>query len=209
MKIGKVVSVKSFNFDVILKCDRVKLLLYLLSAFGILFGFFFFSKEGNSYFLLKAIFSKIVYLKASSDFVKSFLFSLLGLIVPVILIIVFGSSAFGVVVIPLTVAFINYIFGGLLAFSYYNYKLSGLAFNAVLLIPTFFFFIIALIICSSSVIKYSLFQLSSLSSSKSGRMSIEFSSMIKKQVLVFVLILCDAILEVVLNKLFISAFDFL
>lgn len=208
MKFGKVVSIKSLNFKFILNCDRVKVLLYILSLSGLLFGFIFYSNNGNSVAVSKNIFSGIIYFKTGKDIVKSYLLSLICFMSPSVLIFVFGSSIFGVIVTPLFIISLNTLFGTLLSFSYHNYQIGGLAFNCVLLIPTYLLFLIGFVISSSAVMRFSLYQFNSLSKGKSLRISAEFAAMLNKQLVVLVIFLFDAFLEVVLNRIFIKSFNF-
>ena len=103
---------------------------------------------------------------------------------------------------------INAIFGTVLALSYQHYQISGLAFNSVLLIPSYTVFLIALIISSTSILKYSLFQFNCLVKNNSAKLAVEFHSMLKKQLMVLIILIPNAVLEVLLNNLFIKTFKF-
>ena len=209
MKFGKVVSIKSLNFKFLLNCDRVKLILYILSALGLFFGFLLYSKDGNSAIISKEIVSRIIYFKMGKDAVKAFFIAFVCLITPSVFTIIFGSSVFGVVVIPMLIMLINTTFGTVLSYSYHNYQIGGLAFNSVLLIPTFLFFLIGFITSSAGVMRFSLYQLNLLTKGKGFRISNEFSVMLKKQIIVLFIFVFDAFLEILLNRIFVNSFNFL
>ena len=207
-KAGKVVSLNRLNLSFILKCDRVKLSLYLLSVIGLFAGFALYSKDSCSGYIAKFLFSNLLSFKLRKDIVLSIIIALSSFISVIVVSVIFGASVFGIVVIPIFLMIINGLFGTMLALSYQSYKIAGLAFNSVLLIPSFAVFIIALTISYSAILKYSIFQLNALNSGSGGKLSVEFSRMLKKQLTVLIILIPNAVLEVILDQLFIKSFDF-
>lgn len=209
-KPSKVVSLNRLNLSFILKCDRVKLLLYVLSAIGLILGFILYSKDNNSSYFAGYIFSKIIKFKLRKDFITSFIFAFSAFLSIVVISIILGASVFGIVVVPVIALLLNGFFGTVLALSYQKYQIGGLAFNSVLLIPSYTVFLIAIIISSTAVLKYSLFQLNSLiKNNGGGKISFEFNIMLKKELWVLLIIIADSVFEVALNCIFVKAFDFL
>lgn len=207
-KTGRVLCLNSLKLDFLMKLDRVRASLCILSAAGLLTGILLFSVKNSSFDIAKTVFGAIFKFKTGDNFAIAFLIAS-GIFLSVILLqIIFGSSVFGVIVVPLSAFSINCIFGMTLAYSYNTYKLSGLAFNSILLIPTFAIFLFGFIVSSSALLNYSICQLKNLSKKRNSKDNADFSAMLKKQLFASLIMLFNALLEVILNHIFIANFNF-
>ena len=72
-----------------------------------------------------------------------------------------GASVFGVITVPCFVLIKGFIYGGITAYLYSEFALKGIAFNAVVFIPSIIIFIIVWLVASREAIRFSL-KLSSL-----------------------------------------------
>lgn len=205
---GRVFSLNSLKLNFIPKLDRVRAILCITSAVGLLLGFILFSQDNNSAEISGFLFKVILSFKLGDNFLISLLIAATAFLSVILILIIFGSSVFGVVIIPLATLSVNCLFGMILAYSYHTYKITGLAFNSILLIPTFSVFLIGMTVSSSALLNYSLSQLKNLSKNRNSTQKTIFLAMLKKQLIAALVLIFNAVFEVVLNRIFITNFNF-
>lgn len=204
-KTGGVFNLYKLNLKPILNCDRVKLIYAVITVLGVLIGLFLFNSNSLSNEFSKFFFEKLLIYKKSADFLFQFSSSFFVFFLIIFIIISFGTSPFGIVILPLISLSINVIFGSILAYSYSSMDIKGIAFNSVLLIPTYILLSFGMInsLSSAQSFAYSLFS-SLIGKSKSSQISLKFNEMLKKHISVLIIIFLASLFDIAISRVFVK-----
>ena len=154
MQKGKVLSLKNFKLADFVARNNILTILVVLIAGGIAVGIFTQSKiqllsEYSADYL-----ERFIALRSGESFVSVALSSFMGSALVLLLLFAAGTSMLGVVLVPLLTAVRGMFFGGVSALLYSQYAVKGIAFNAVLIIPSAFVFVIALLLAARDSIRF-------------------------------------------------------
>lgn len=165
MQKGRVVSLKSFGVVEFLRNNSFLLIILCFLSLGIILGIFIF----DDFEILKSYPTEYItdYIASREDtaFGKIWLVSMLDSLSILFLLFLLGASLFGVITVPCAVMVKGFFQGGITAFLYSQYGLKGIAFNAIIYIPSTIVFIIVMLIASRESIRFSL-KISSLTLNK-------------------------------------------
>ena len=111
----------------------------------------------------------------------------------------------GVVLVPVAAVLRGIIYGGVSAFLYSQYTVKGIAFNAVLIIPSAFVFVIALLLASRESVRFSLLIARiSLPATPAVNLSYDFKNYCGRYLLISLIALASALTDAVLSCFFIG-----
>ena len=148
MQRGKVLNLSRLRFTEVL--FKNKLLIISLAVFlaGIIFGIISVGKYKNLTDFSAGFITDFMDLRNTEKFSKILLSSFFNSVTVLIVFAVFGTSMFGVVTVPFLLSVIGVIYGNITAYLYSEFALKGIAFNAVIFLPSVIVFLIVLLLAS-------------------------------------------------------------
>ncbi len=156
MRKSAIVNLNSSKFVNTLRLNYLIIIFSVVYILGIFLGTFLVSKNSAVATAAATTFSGHLEVRQSAGFFRIFLNSFLDLLPVALAVYLCGTSLVGVALIPLVIAFKGVSLGVLSGYLYSAYLLKGIAFNALLLIPTNLIAAIALIICGRISYNFSL-----------------------------------------------------
>ena len=157
MQRGTVVNLKHFKigFDFI-KQNWKLILLTLCFIVGIILATFSTNKTGYIFKQLNLASQNFIELRLSKDFLKIFLKSFLINLGFLLAIFVLGSSVNGITLVPVVIGIKGYLLGFLISRIYSVYELKGIAFCALIVIPSSIITVICLFVFSQFAMCFSI-----------------------------------------------------
>ncbi len=205
---GRVINLRWFNklFKAIFKNKEIIILVLIFLSF-VLLGVLRFKGDSNNEWIASYL-SHYVAIRLNSSFFKIFISSFLTSLCWMVLILILGTSVFGVINVPLILAAFGFFCGNVSAFLYSNYSLKGIAFHSVIMLPSELFCIIALLLCSVSAIGFSVKTIN-LTFSKTMPYSLynDFKICCYNHLVFSVLILISALIDALLSINFLNSFN--
>ncbi len=156
MQKGTVLNLKNLRLTEFFRENNILVILFLFMLAGITIGIFTESKfsllsnYADTY--IKSFISDRTDETFFSITSKAFMSSMLALLI----VFAAGTSMLGVIIVPLTVTFRCLLYGAISAYLYSAFSVKGIAFNAVLIIPSVIIFVIALLLAARESVKFSL-----------------------------------------------------
>ena len=209
MKKTKIICINEFNIIKFIKNNKLLLLLLFLFVLGVILSVVLYRKD-----FLSNKFSIWIYNCYFSTKINSFLLSLgkcfISLLLIVVLFFICGTSMMGIITVPILISALGFTIGSLVSHVYSVYGIKGVAYTAVILVPSALIFLSALFVTSRHTINFS-FSLAKLtfSNSLSKNISQEFKGYCFKYISLFVFTFLSAFLDVILNNSFVKYFEFL
>ena len=208
MQRGKVLNLSRLRFTEVL--FKNKLLIISLAVFlaGIIFGIISVGKYKNLTDFSSGFITDFMDLRNTEKFSKILLSSFFRSIAVLIIFAVFGTSMFGVVTVPFLLSVIGVIYGNITAYLYSEFALKGIAFNAVIFLPSVIVFLIVLLLASKEAVNFSL-KISSLTFAKSGlyNLTLEFKKFLISFLLFISAALVSSLIDAVISCSFIKYFQ--
>lgn len=208
MQRGKVLNLSRLRFTEVL--FKNKLLIISLAVFlaGIIFGIISVGKYKNLTDFSAEFITDFMDLRNTEKFSKILLSSFFNSVTVLIVFAVFGTSMFGVVTVPFLLSVIGVIYGNITAYLYSEFALKGIAFNAVIFLPSVIVFLIVLLLASKEAVNFSL-KISSLTFSKSGlyNLTLEFKKFLISFLLFISAALVSSLIDAVISCSFIKYFQ--
>ena len=208
MQRGKVLNLSRLRFTEVL--FKNKLLIISLAVFlaGIIFGIISVGKYKNLTDFSAGFITDFMDLRNTEKFSKILLSSFFNSVTVLIVFAVFGTSMFGVVTVPFLLTVIGVIYGNITAYLYSEFALKGIAFNAVIFLPSVIVFLIVLLLASKEAVNFSL-KISSLTFAKSGlyNLTLEFKKFLISFLLFISAALVSSIIDAVISCSFIKYFQ--
>ena len=206
MQKGKVLSLKNFKLADFVARNNILTILVVLIAGGIAVGIFTQSKiqllsEYSADYL-----ERFIALRSGESFVSVALSSFMGSALVLLLLFAAGTSMLGVVLVPLLTAVRGMFFGGVSALLYSQYAVKGIAFTAVLIIPSAFVFVIALLLAARESMRFSvLIAKISLPGSPSVNLAFDFKNYCGRYLFIALIVLASALVDAVLSCSFLDS----
>lgn len=209
MRKGIIVNLKKLKLFDYVTLNKIFIVLCAVFIAGLAIGSIVFSKNKQLLQYTESFFKSYISVHSDNAFIKKFLLCFLRYLIVLILYFLSGSSMFGVAVTPFITVWQGILFGSVSSYLYGTYGLSGIAFNAIILIPSAVIFTV----CCFFAARYSIdFSLSlaklTLPRSKPCSLYINFKNYCGKYLIFMALSLMCAIIDVVLNLLFLKFFNF-
>lgn len=210
MRRSTVLSLKKFNILSYLAKNRSLLVLTLFFIIGIIIGVVFLEKSDNTYNISHLLFNSYISSRLKNTFIYVFLKSFLSFLIACFIIFLTGTSFIGVVLSPAVVFVYGYLSGAFLGYIYLEYSIKGIAFNAVVIIPTVILFLIGFILSARESLNFSceLVKLTFNKSYATGNIFDYFKSYCGRYLFLLLLPLISAIVDGVFSVSVLKFFDF-
>jgi len=156
MQKGRVLSLRRFGIGDFLKQNSFLIILSFCFIVGVLLGTFFFKDIKFLSEYPKNFINNYISLRSDKSFIYILFSSALSFWSVLFLTFLFGCGFFGVVAVPCIVILQGFFNGGITAYLYFEFALKGIAFNAVVYVPSILVFTIVLIVASRESIRFSL-----------------------------------------------------
>lgn len=208
MRKTKIVNLRSFNLISYLSKNRLTFFLSLMFITGVALGTLLYAKSSGVQILAGRIFAAYFSCKTGSSFILSVLKWFLVLFAVTALFFISGASMMGIVTIPLCLSAVGFAIGNFSAYVYSLYSIRGVAYNAVIFIPSVLIFIIALIVICKYTLAFS-YTIVKLTYNKTTakNLSADFKVYCGKYLILTVVSLASAVLDATLNNLFLKFFE--
>ena len=199
-------GVKAVNF---LKENGSLIFLTLIFVLGVLSGALFFEKQVSVADYAKNQFTDFLVLRQKGTFFAIFFSSLINLLIYFGGVFIAGTSVVGNIVSPFVVMWFGFNFGTLATYLYSGYALKGIAFSAIILIPSSAIFALILVFCSREAMRFSLL-LTRLFTPQGVSASVyeNFKSYCMKFLYYLAFVVLSATADALLSTFFIKFFDF-
>lgn len=207
MQKGKVFNFKSSKFYDFISANNILVILVLLFIIGLTVGTF----TENRIMLLsdysKNYIDRFVSEHTDMTFftvaVNSFMHGMMFLL----LLFIFGSSMLGIVLIPVSVAAKGILYGSITALLYSEYSVKGIAFNAVIIVPSTIIFIVAVLLAARESVKFSLIIAKmTLPKSPFVNLNFDFKNYCGRYIFITVIVLFSAVTDSFISHTFIDKF---
>lgn len=209
MQRGRVLNLSKLKITDFLIKNKILIICLILFLFGIVFGIFTLGKYQSLNSFSKDFINEFIKMRVSEKFSKILTNSFFKHVLVIVIFSVFGTSMFGVVTVPLLLCGVGVIYGNVTAYLYSEFALKGVAFNAVIFIPSVIVFLIVLVLACKESVDFSI-KISSLTFSKS--LSFNLSTEFKKFIIMFSIFILaaffSAIIDAIIACSFIKYFQF-
>ena len=208
MKKTKIISIKQFNIIEFIKKNKISLLLCVLFLIGAIVSVVLYKRTFISnkipFWLNDYYFS----IKQATPFI-SFSKSFLSLLLIIVTFYMCGTSMMGIITVPISVSLLGFITGSFIAHIYSQYAIKGVAYTAVILVPSALIFLVALLNTCKYTISFS-FNLLKLTFGNNSHKNIadEFKNYCYKYLSLLIFTVLSVILDLFLNNSFLKYFEF-
>lgn len=207
MRRSKVLNFKKINgvLNFISK-NRVIIFLCVVFILGLVFGIV--SKHTSMMNYFKLYIQEFITLRSSASFIKIALNSFFESLTFVFILYALGTSVFGMITSPIMVFLKGYFFGGLLSLLYSQFSLKGIAFNAVLILPSAIFLVLAILLAGENSIRFScLLARLTITENESQYVSSTFKQYSLKYLYYLGFVLASALIDALISKNFLTKFQ--
>ena len=156
MQRGRVLNLSKFQILDFLKANVYSIVSFLFLILGVVLGLIIFNDFKIIPNLLEKFFGWYIELRQSSDFLKIVFDSFLKSTLLFLIIFVSGTSLFGVVTVPLINSFFGLFYGAAVSYLYSTFAIKGVAFNAVIFLPSNLVLLVFLVLAARLSVKFSL-----------------------------------------------------
>lgn len=205
MRKGKVLSLKNFSFARFISRNNILSLFVVLIVAGVAVGIFTESKLKVLSDYSALYLERFILLRSGESFLSIALSSFMGSALVLLILFAAGTSILGVIFVPFLAVLRGVFYGGISALLYSEYAVKGIAFNAVLIIPSAFVFVIALLLASRESMRFSiLIAKISLPGSASVNLSFDFKNYCGRYLFIVLIALASALTDAVLSCSFLD-----
>lgn len=206
-------AIINFNKNKLLdffKTNKAVIMLTLMFVIGVGIGCLTFAKSDISAAFGEKVFNFFLTNRQSRGFIKIFAYSFKVRFVALLLCFLCGASLMGIFFNPMLTCLLGFLYGVLSAYAYNTYLLKGIAFNALVLIPTGIVFVVAIIFGSCKSVYFS-FEFAKLTfpNSRSTNLFLTFKEYCGYYLIYLSTVLASSIIDALLSKSLISYFEFL
>lgn len=209
MKKGIILNFRRFKLLDYVTQNKVLIIIFLFFVTGIIVGSAVLIKNGSFYNNIKYIFESILQTHINNNFFKKLITCLVKYIIIILLYFLSGTTMLGVALVPFLNAWQGIFVGAIISYCYSIYGLTGIAFNAIILIPPFAVFAVCCFFAAKHSINYSLC-IAKLTIPRYNNINlyIAFKNYCYKYLMFVLIALISTIIEVMLNLLFLKYFNF-
>ncbi len=209
MQRGKVFSINKLKITAFFAENKLLIIALFVFLVGIILGVFVFDSDSNVSRLTENFIKDYINLRLNNGYFKIFLNSLFTYLLILMIFLIFGTSMLGVVVVPFVMCLCGIFFGNTTAYLYSEFALKGIAFNAVIFIPSTIVFAVCLLFACAQAMGFSL-KISSLTVTNS--VSYNLTNRFKHFLIMFLIFagacVFSAVCDAAISGSFIKYFDF-
>lgn len=206
MRKGTVLSLKNFKLADFISKNNILVLLVLFFLAGITAGTF---AEAKISFLSEYAVTYIERFtgeRIDASFISVALDSFMSAGITLLLIFAAGTSMLGVVLVPLIAAVRGLLYGSVSALLYSEYSVRGIAFNAVLIIPSAIIFIISMLLAARESVRFSIvIAKMSLPGTPAVNLSFDFKNYCGRYLFILLIAMASALTDAVLSCSFMAS----
>lgn len=202
------IRIKGFNVNY-LKENSAYILLLVFVVASIFLGVIVCSN--NSYLMnySKELFLNYLKNRVDLSYFRIFLNSFISTIKISIIIFLCGTSVLGTVISPILLSLSAFTYGGLAAYLYNTYGLTGILYNLFVFVPPSILFIFALLLSVRECVIFSkLITGVCIRNSKPRNLFNDFRSFCLKHIIVLIILILSSLIDATLYGLFEKFFNF-
>ncbi len=209
MRKGIIVNLKRIKLLDFITVNHIFILMCAIFIAGVAVGSVIYPENKTVSELTIGYFESYIKYHGSVSFISKILFSFLTYLIVLLLLFLSGTSMLGLVVVPFITCWQGIIFGNLTSFLYSEYALKGIAFNAIILVPSCLIFSVCSFFAARESINFSLLLARlSLPRTKPANIYIDFKKYSGKYLLFVAVCLLAAIVDILLSAFFLHFFEF-
>ena len=156
MQRGRVLNFSKYRLLEFLKANIYLLICFLFLTLGVIFGLIIFDDFKIVTSFLEQFFKDYITVRETGNFLKITLLSFLKSLLIFMLLFMCGNSLFGVVTVPLAILGCGAFYGSAVAYLYFEFALKGVAFNAVIFLPSSIVLLLFLVFAARLSFGYSI-----------------------------------------------------
>ncbi|MBR5223760.1 MAG: hypothetical protein IKV81_06330 [Clostridia bacterium] len=156
MNRGTVVNLSGVRVLEILKNNAYTLISFLFLILGVVCGLVMFNDFKWLTNFCEKFFADFLNDRQNAGYIKIVIISYFQHLLLFLAVFIFGTTLFGVVLVPVTLSFCGFFYGAAVAYLYSNFALKGVAFNAVIFLPAVLLLLLFLIFASKQAMTFSL-----------------------------------------------------
>lgn len=173
MQKGRVLSLRRFGIAEFLNKNMFLISILSFLVLGMVLGVFLFDNISTLNEYSAEYLAEYIEQRTNVAFLKMLLDSFVDALAVLFIFFILGASLFGVITVPLAITLKGFLQGAVTAYIYSHYGLKGIAFNAVIFIPSSIIFLIVLLLAGRESIKFSL-KITSLTLPKTMPLNLTF-----------------------------------
>ena len=206
MRKGKVLSLKNFKLTEFVTKNNILAVLVVLIIAGVSVGIFTESRIQVLSNYSTTYVERFIALRSGESFFSVALSSFMSSALVLLVLFAAGTSMLGVILVPFIAALIGLFYGGISALLYSEYSVKGIAFNAVLIVPSAFVFLIALLLAGRESMRFSLLMAKmTLPGSPSVNLAFDFKNYCGRYLFIAFILLASALTDAVLSCSFLDS----
>lgn len=206
MRKGKVLSIKNFKLTEFVTKNNILAVLVVLIIAGVSVGIFTESRIQVLSNYSTTYVERFIALRSGESFLSVALSSFMSSALVLLMLFAAGTSMLGVILVPFIAALIGLFYGGISALLYSEYSVKGIAFNAVLIVPSAFVFLIALLLAGRESMRFSLLMAKmTLPGSPSVNLAFDFKNYCGRYLFIAFILLASALTDAVLSCSFLDS----
>lgn len=206
MRKGKVLSLKNFKLTEFVTKNNILAVLVVLIVAGVSVGIFTESRIQVLSNYSTTYVERFIALRSGESFFSVALSSFMSSALVLLVLFAAGTSMLGVILVPFIAALIGLFYGGISALLYSEYSVKGIAFNAVLIVPSAFVFLIALLLAGRESMRFSLLMAKiTLPGSPSVNLAFDFKNYCGRYLFIAFILLASALTDAVLSCSFLDS----
>ncbi len=148
MQRGRVINFSKIKIFEFVKSNLYLFIGFLFLIIGAVLGLVIFDDFKLLTNFIKQYFENYIDIRQSGTFIKIVLISFAKSLSVFMVLFMVGTSLFGVIIVPLSVLICGVFYGSSVAYLYAEFALKGVAFNAVIFLPSSLVLLIFLIFAS-------------------------------------------------------------
>lgn len=209
MKKGMILNLKKLKILDYVTLNKIFIILSLLFIVGIILGSTVLSDNAILLKSTDTFLNEYLSIHNSGVFLKKLFSCFLKYFFVLAIYFLSGASLLGVAIVPFITAWQGIIFGNTATHINQAYGLSGIAFNAIILIPTSAIFTVCCFFAAKCSVNFSLaIAKLTLPRSRPTNLFIEFKDYCLKFTIFLGISMICSILDIILNLLFLNFFEF-
>ena len=206
MRKGKVLSLKNFKLTEFVTKNNILAVLVVLIIAGVSVGIFTESRIQVLSNYSATYLERFIALRSGESFLSVALSSFMSSALVLLTLFAAGTSMLGVILVPFIAAFRGFLYGGISALLYSEYSVKGIAFNAVLIVPSAFIFLVALLLAGRESMRFSLLMVKlTLPGSPSVNLAFDFKNYCGRYLFIAIIVLASALTDAVLSCSFLDS----